>query len=94
MSTLLGGNPLDHIKESQLKIIDFNVSRMFNLDDSPFRIRKRQRTQSKEITDEQMWKEMSELPSPLIFRGGNNSLDRQEEESKKPASCRTPTFCK
>ena len=32
-------NPMEHIMESKLKIIDFNHSRMFNLDDSPFSVR-------------------------------------------------------
>lgn len=52
------------IVKAQLKIIDFNHSRMFNLDDSPFRIRQRRRTLRQDITDEEVWQEMSELPSP------------------------------
>jgi len=46
-------NPMEHIMESQLKIIDFNHSRMFNLDDSPFRVRQSRRLQAKrQMTDE------------------------------------------
>jgi len=32
-------NPMKRVTGSQIKIIDFNHSRMFNLDDSPFRVR-------------------------------------------------------
>ena len=46
------------------------------------------------MTDEQVWKEMSELPSPMIFRAATGSPDRQGEESKKPAAQTTPTFVK
>ena len=44
-------NPMGHIMESQLKIIDFNHSRMFNLDDSPFRVRQRHARRMKEKED-------------------------------------------
>lgn len=48
-------NPMEHIARAQLKIIDFNHSRMFNLDDSPFRIRKRRRTVREDMTDDDVW---------------------------------------
>ena len=48
-------NPMEHIARAQLKIIDFNHSRMFNLDDSPFRIRKRRRTTREDMTDDDVW---------------------------------------
>ena len=48
---------MEHIMESQLKIIDFNHSRMFNLDDSPFRVRYSSRFMESKVklSDEQMW---------------------------------------
>ena len=48
-------NPMEQITRSHLKIIDFNHSRMFNLDDSPFRIRQRRRTIREDQTDEDVW---------------------------------------
>jgi len=69
---------------------------MFNLDDSPFRIRKRQRTTSKEISDDQMWQEMNELPSPLIFQGRKASSPERTKDAtgEKPSNPVTPTFVK
>lgn len=54
--------------ESQLKIIDFNHSRMFNLDDSPFRVRYSSRFMESKVklSDEQMWQQVCELPSPML----------------------------
>jgi len=66
MTEILGDDPMNHIKESQLKIIDFNHSRMFCLDDSPFRIRKRRRSTNANMTEMQVWQEMIELPSPML----------------------------
>lgn len=45
-------NPMDHIKNAHLKIIDFNHSRMFNLDDSPIKIRQRNLRLSDTMTEE------------------------------------------
>ena len=48
-------NPMDHIKQAQLKIIDFNASKMFNLDDSPIKTRQRNLKLDKKMTEEQVW---------------------------------------
>ena len=62
-------NPMDHVMNAQLKIIDFNHSRMFRLNDSPFSIRKRRRALgTTNQTEEEFWTEMSELPSPQIWQ--------------------------
>ena len=72
---------MEHITKAQLKIIDFNHSRMFNLDDSPFRVRKRRRTLREDITDEEVWQEMSELPSPQIWRSPSKEPDDRNTAS-------------
>ena len=76
------------IVKAQLKIIDFNHSRMFNLDDSPFRIRQRRRTLRQDITDEEVWQEMSELPSPQIWKSPNRNVG----ESDTVAQAKAPLF--
>lgn len=46
---------MDHIKQAQLKIIDFNASKIFNLDDSPIKTRQRNLKLDKKMTEEQVW---------------------------------------
>ena len=69
---------MNHISKCELKIIDFNHSRMFNLDDSPFRVRQRTRILRDKMTEDEVWQEMSELPSPMIF---NKSPEKTFENS-------------
>ena len=61
-------NPMEKITKSQLKIIDFNHSRMFTLDDSPFIRRKEKINERKSLTEDELWQEMIDLPSPARWR--------------------------
>lgn len=52
-------NPMDKITKSQIKIIDFNHSRMFTLDDSPFIRRKETFSKRKKsLTEDELWQQM------------------------------------
>ena len=55
---------MDQVMNAQLKIIDFNHSRMFKLEDSPYKIRKRCQDLRIDVTEEEVWQEMSNLNSP------------------------------
>lgn len=51
----------------QLKVIDFNHSRMFTLDDSPIRVRRlRAFSKEDELTEQEKWQRIGELQSPAI----------------------------
>ena len=58
---------MDHVKNAQIKIIDFNHSRMFKLDDSPYLIRRRYCELRTDVTEDEVWQEMSDLGSPQIW---------------------------
>lgn len=58
---------MEKITKAQIKIIDFNHSRMFTLDDSPF-IRRKAAFKKASFTEEDIWQEMIEQPSPVRWR--------------------------
>lgn len=59
-------NPMARVTGCQLKIIDFNHSRMFNLDDSPIRIRRTRSNIQSDLTDSEAWRKIADLPSPAV----------------------------
>lgn len=80
---------------AQVKIIDFNHSRLFNIDDSPFRIRKRTKhpLNSSGKTEEQVWKAMSELNSPTQFiDSAKRSASRSPEKNATPPDNKQYSF--
>jgi len=50
---------MEQISHCQLKVIDFNHARMFQLEDSPFRLHHKRKNLPENLTDCQIWKEMS-----------------------------------
>ena len=71
-------NPMERIARSQLKIIDFNQSRIFELDDSPFIRRKHRLSQVESMTEEQVWQNMIAQqglsPSPFLLESDVGSF--------------------
>lgn len=84
MELFAKGSPMARLKGCQLKIIDFNHSKMFNPDDSPVRVRMaRAFFKETELTEEQKWKKLSEIPSPgLPVYSSNGSRDSRQTPFK------------